>query len=293
MTGSVEARALARYLRVNIKPLLARATSPQAAAAIIDQRPPGFPAANGGEENLGGVDCLMIDAERPAKATLLYLHGGAYFAGAPQLYGPVLHAFARAGFDVCAPAYRLAPAHPFPAALDDARAVYAALRARKTQPIVLAGDSAGGGLALALMIAERDAGVALPRAAALFSPWTDLAATGASARANEEKDALFTRLMLRVGARAYLAGASAKTPLASPLYANLAGLPPLLLHAGEDEMLRDDSTRLAERAREAGVDATLRLWPAAPHCWQLYAPHMREARESLEQAAAFLLHALG
>ena len=163
----------------------------------------------------------------------------------------MLRAFAEAGFDVFAPAYRLAPAHPFPAALEDARAAYAALRAQMRLPIVLAGDSAGGGLGLALMVAERDAGAPLPKAAALFSPWTDLAATGASARENEEKDALFTRLMLRVGARAYLGGASAKEPLASPLYADLAGLPPLLVHVGEEEMLRDDSTRLVDRAREA------------------------------------------
>lgn len=284
---SVEARAVAQYLKANVKPLLAAARSPAEAAALLDQRPPGFPDAGGRAATFGGVEGLWVAASGDPKATLLYLHGGAYFAGAPHLYGPVLRAFAAAGFDVFAPAYRLAPAHPFPAALDDARAAYAGLREAVETPIVFAGDSAGGGLALAVMIAERDAGGAMPRSAALFSPWTDLAATAASARENEEKDALFTRLMLRVGARAYLAGASAKTPLASPLYADLAGLPPLLLHVGEDEMLRDDSARLAARAREAGVEAELALWPDVPHGWQMMAP-IPEAKASLDKAIAFL-----
>ncbi|WP_424360420.1 alpha/beta hydrolase [Methylocystis parvus] len=284
---SLEARAIAQYLKANVKPLLAAARSPAEAAVLLDQRPPGFPDAGGHAATFGGVEGLWVGASGTPKATLLYLHGGAYFAGAPHLYGPVLRAFADAGFDVFAPAYRLAPAHPFPAALDDARAAYAGLRETVETPIVFAGDSAGGGLALAVMIAERAAGGDPPRAAALFSPWTDLAATGASARENEEKDALFTRLMLRVGARAYLNGASAKTPLASPLYADLSGLPPLLVHVGEDEMLRDDSTRFVARAREAGVEAELALWPDVPHGWQMMDP-IPEAKASREKAIAFL-----
>ncbi|QGM96969.1 alpha/beta hydrolase [Methylocystis parvus] len=284
---SEEARALAHYLRTNVKPALAAARSPAEAAAILDRRPPDFPDAGGRPVTLGGVEGLWIAASGAPQATLLYLHGGAYFAGAPRLYGPVLRAFADARFDVFAPAYRLAPAHPFPAALDDARAAYAALRATARAPIVFSGDSAGGGLALAVMIAEREAGRALPRAAALFSPWTDLAATGASARENEEKDALFTRLMLRVGARAYLGGQNPKTPLASPLYADLSGLPPLLLHVGADEMLRDDSVRVVERARDAGVAAELKIWPDAPHGWQAM-DACPEGEESRREAIAFL-----
>jgi len=284
---SVEARALAQFLKANVKPALAAARSPAEAAVLLDRRPPDFPDAGGVSRIFGGVGGLWLAAAGAAKATLLYLHGGAYFAGAPDLYGPVLRAFAEAGFDVFAPAYRLAPANPFPAALDDARAAYAGLRETARRPIVVAGDSAGGGLALAVMIAERDAGGALPCAAVLFSPWTDLAATGPSARENEEKDALFTRLMLRVGARAYLAGASAKEPLASPLYADLAGLPPLLLHVGADEMLRDDSVRLVAQAREAGVEAELEVWPDVPHGWQTM-DACPEARESREKALAFL-----
>ncbi|WP_442755546.1 alpha/beta hydrolase [Methylocystis sp. JAN1] len=288
---SAQARALAQYLKANVKPLLAAARSPAEAAAILDRRPPDYPDAGGRAATYGGVEGILVAASGAPKAALLYLHGGAYFAGAPRLCGPVLRAFAAAGFDVFAPAYRLAPAHPFPAALGDARAAYGALRDAARTPIVVAGDSAGGGLALAVAVAERDAGGALPRAAVLFSPWTDLAATGASARENEEKDALFTRLMLRVGARAYLDGASARTPLASPLYASLAGLPPLLVHVGADEMLRDDSTRLVQRAREAGVEAELALWPDVPHGWQMM-DTLPEAEESREAAIAFLARKL-
>jgi monoterpene epsilon-lactone hydrolase len=284
---SDEARALAQYLKTSVKPLLAGARSPAEAAAILNQRPPDYPETGGRAETIGGVAGLWVEASSPARATLLYLHGGAYFAGAPRLYGPVLRAFAAGGFDIFAPTYRLAPAHPFPAALDDARAAYAALRDGARAPIVFAGDSAGGGLALAAMVAERDAGGALPRAATLFSPWTDLAATGASVRDNEAMDALFTRLMLRVGSRAYLNGAGAKTPLASPLYADLSGLPSLLVHVGADEMLRDDSTGLVARAREAGVEADLKIWPDVPHGWQLY-PHLPEAGEAIGEAIAFL-----
>ena len=144
---------------------------------------------------------------------------------------------------------------------------------------MIAGDSAGGGLALSLMISRRDAGLPLPAAAALFSPWTDLAVTGASARENEASDPLFSRRMLKNAARAYLVEQSSKNPLASPLYGDLRGLPPLLLHASTSELLRDDSARLAARAVEAGVEARVALWPDAPHCWQLAAALMPQARE--------------
>ena len=159
--------------------------------------------------------------------------------------------------------------------------------------IVIAGDSAGGGLALSLMISRRDAGLPLPAAAALFSPWTDLAVTGASARENEGSDPLFSRRMLKNAARAYLNAESSRNPLASPLYGDLRGLPPLLLHASTSELLRDDSTRLAARGVEAGVDARVALWPDAPHCWQLAAALMPQARESIEQAAGFLRERAG
>jgi acetyl esterase/lipase len=143
------------------------------------------------------------------------------------------------------------------------------------------------------MMSRRDAGLSLPAAAALFSPWTDLAVTGASARENEASDPLFSRRMLKNAARAYLNAESSRNPLASPLYGDLRGLPPLLLHASASELLHDDSARLAARAVEAGVEARIALWPDAPHCWQLAAALMPQARESIEQAAGFLRERAG
>lgn len=286
---SLAARAASAFLRRWVKPGLAAAASLEDATKILSLRLPDWQAGRAGPLRLDQIAGEGCDAKRgEPKAAMLYFHGGAYFAGSPAIQRPILRAFAARGFDVFAPAYRLAPRFPFPAAVEDARRAYDALLASRDDPIVVAGDSAGGGLALALMIALRDAGEALPVAAALFSPWTDLAVAGASARENEERDALFTRRMLKIAARAYLANADAKNPLASPLYADFSGLPPLIVHASEDEILRDDATRLVARAQAAGVETRLRLWSGAPHGWQLATPFMPEARESLDEAAAFL-----
>jgi monoterpene epsilon-lactone hydrolase len=139
-----------------------------------------------------------------------------------------------------------------------------------------------------LLLALREAGTPLPAGAALFSPWTDLAATGDSVHTNAGRCAMFSGPDIGPSARYYLGTTDPRNPLASPLYADLKGLPPLLIHVGEDEVLRDDSTRLAERAREAGVRVELKVWPVVPHAWQL-APHMiPEARQSLRESAAFL-----
>ncbi|MCX7899104.1 MAG: alpha/beta hydrolase, partial [Methylocystis sp.] len=210
-----------------------------------------------------------------------------FVLGAPRLFRFLARHFARAGLDVFMPAYRLAPEHTFPAALDDVTRAYKALAAATRGPIVVAGDSGGGGLAISLMLKLRDEDHALPAAAALFSPWTDLAATGAAARENENKDALFTRRVILLGARMALGRASAKNPLASPLYADLSGLPPILVHVGADEALRDDTTRFVERARAAGVQATIEIWPGVPHGWQLMS-FLPEAQDSRDKAIAFL-----
>lgn len=225
--------------------------------------------------------------ERVPIATLVYLHGGAFLVGSPRLFRYASRQFAAAGFDVFVPAYRLAPEHVFPAALEDVLRAYQALIDARRGPIVIAGDSAGGGLAVSLMLRLRQEGLPLPVAAALFSPWTDLAATGASARENEARDAFFTRKQIQLGSRAVLGGGSAKNPLASPVYADLSGLPPMLVHVGADEVLRDDSTRLVARARDAGVDARIEIWPGVPHGWPLMS-FLPEARQSREKAIAFL-----
>jgi acetyl esterase/lipase len=186
---------------------------------------------------------------------------------------------------VFAPDYRLAPESPFPAALEDTLAAYRGLRASMpAQAIVVSGESAGGGLTLALLVALRDAGESLPAAAALFSPWTDMAFTGDSARTNNRRCAMLDADTVRKAAAWYLGNADARNPLASPVYADLAGLPPLLIHVGENELLLDDSTRLAHRA---GVDCHLKIWPVVPHAWQLF-QWLPEAQQSLDEAAAFL-----
>ncbi len=279
------------FLRRRVGRRLAKAASLREAARALNLNLPyAAPASGFRAERIAGV--IGEWAGEQNGPTLLYLHGGAYFAGSPSHYRPIACAFAARGFRVFTPAYRLAPQHIFPAAIEDARAVLSAL-AEQNPRIVLAGDSAGGGLALAAMIAKRDAGESLPLAAALFSPWTDLTVSGASTTENEGCDPLFTRRMLKIAARAYLGGEKADTPLASPLHADLRGLPPLLLQVGSKELLRDDSIEFCARAREAGVTTDLSVWPNAPHCWQLAVEILPEARRSIDEAASFLRLAAG
>ncbi len=237
---------------------------------------------------VGGVKGEWVRAGA-TDATLLYLHGGGYFACSPRTHRPITAAYARRGFAVFVPDYRLAPEHPFPAAIEDADAAWRGLldAGHQAGALAVSGDSAGGGLALALMLTLRDRGDALPCAAALFSPWTDLAGTGASVVDNASRDAMFWAPGLVKAGAFYLGAQPADTKLASPLYADLSGLPPLLVHVGEREILRDDSIRLADRARKAGVDVDLRVWNVVPHVWQL-AQFVPEARHSLDLAAAFL-----
>jgi acetyl esterase/lipase len=189
---------------------------------------------------------------------------------------------------VFAPDYRLAPEHPFPAAIHDLIQVFLAMAGDPPVPVALAGDSAGATLALSLMLSLRDAARPLPKAAALFSPWTDLACTAESIRSNEKKCSMFWADGFPVCAAWYLGGAPPTDPLASPYYADLAKLPPLLIHVSADETLLDDSTRLAEHARRDGVKVELKVWPVVPHCLQVLAPRLPEGRQSLREAAEFL-----
>jgi monoterpene epsilon-lactone hydrolase len=154
--------------------------------------------------------------------------------------------------------------------------------------IVVAGDSAGGGLALSLLVALRDADEPLPAGAVLFSPWTDLAATGGSIIDNNHADALFFGSWVRQAAQHYLGDTPATNPLVSPLYADLTGLPPMLVQVSDTEVLLDDSRRVIENARQAGVQAKLRIWPGLPHVWQFFAAILPESRAALREAAAFV-----
>jgi acetyl esterase/lipase len=241
---------------------------------------------------IGGVRGEWVEHAGAGAPVLLYLHGGGYIACSAVTHRRITVFYARQGFRVFAPDYRLAPEHRFPAAVDDAVAVWRGLLETGAGPIVISGESAGGGLCLALMLALRDSGLPLPAAAALFSPWTDLTCSGDSIRANDRRCAMLTGAGMLLAAGDYLASADPCAPLASPLFADLRGLPPLLVHVGGSEVLLDDSARLAERARAAGVPVDLRVFPVVAHAWQL-APHLvPEARESLRDASAFLRAAL-
>ena len=246
---------------------------------------------------VGGVPGEWVEADAPdaTSCTMLYLHGGGFVGCSPQTHRPLTAALALHGMRLFVPDYRLAPEHPFPAALDDVRAAWEALAAEcaaagGSSRLVLAGDSAGGNLALGLMISLRDAAQPLPAAAALFSPSTDLTGASPSLVANAGRDAMFDGAALGRLAEAYLAGADPAQPYASPLLADLTGLPPLLLHVGESEALRDDALRLADKARAAGVQVELEVFDAVPHVWQLIW-RLPEARRSVRNAARFLRNA--
>jgi epsilon-lactone hydrolase len=244
------------------------------------------------EGDLGGVPTLRVTTPGSRDDRhVLYLHGGGYVAGSPELYRHLLWRFAdAAAARVAALAYRLAPEHPFPAALDDAVAAWQALLAEGADPRLAAfiGDSAGGGLALALALRLRDLGAPLPAAIVALSPWTDLALTGASLRTNAGSDPMMNADDVPHLAARYLAGADPRDPYASPLYGDPAGLPPTLIQVGGDEILRDDSVRMAERMQDAGCAVTLEVWPRMPHVWHGFVSVMPEARRAIARIGAFV-----
>lgn len=226
-----------------------------------------------------------------AGPTVLYCHGGGYYFCSPRTHRSIVFGLAtRATARIFSLDYRLAPEHRYPAALDDATAAYRRLIALGTAPgsIVIAGDSAGGGLALATLVALRDAGEPLPAGGLLFSPWTDLAVAGASIRDNDSVDPMFCGASIARAAQIYLGDTPATNPYASPVYADLHGLPPLFIMAGSTEVLLDDSRRVADNARAAGVDCECEVWKKMPHVWPVFAPFIPESNRALEHAAAFV-----
>ena len=265
---------------------------------MTDRVPFGAKLAPGWRIRAEHADAFKGEWIEPAAPThaarrrcILYFHGGGYIAMSARTHRSITSRLAAwSDASLFALDYRLAPEHPFPAALDDAMAAYQALIAAgiPAAHIVVAGDSAGGGLALALLVALRDAADTLPAGAVLLSPWTDLAVTGGSIIANDAIDPLFFGLWVAPTARHYLADTPATHPLASPVYADLTGLPPLLVQVSDSEVLLDDSRRVVENARRSGVAATLQIWPGVPHGWQIYAPVLPEARAALQDAAAFM-----
>jgi epsilon-lactone hydrolase len=291
------------YLRRQFRPAtLATTINVERARALTSKRvwSPKVPAGwrlremYGAGEPLRG-EWLERETVEPAAtkdaATILYLHGGGYYFCSPRSHRSLVFGLAtRARAATWSLDYRLAPEHRFPAALEDATQAYRQLLAegRSPQSIVIAGDSAGGGLALATLVALRDAGDPLPAGAVLFSPWTDLAATGDSIRSNDGADPMFSGQAIGRAARVYLGDTAATHPYASPVYADLDGLPPLFIQAGSTEVLLDDARRVADKARAAGVHVELQVWPKMPHVWQIFAPFIPEARRALDGAAAFV-----
>jgi cation diffusion facilitator CzcD-associated flavoprotein CzcO/acetyl esterase/lipase len=292
--ASWQARVAGFIVRRRVKPALGDMRDLHRVRSVFSKRLPAPSGVRYRAAVVGGVAGEWVEADAPgtASCTMLYLHGGGFVGCSPQTHRPLTAALALHGMRVFVPDYRLAPEHPFPAALDDVRAAWDGLRTAWAEAggagrLVVAGDSAGGNLALALMISLRDAGQPLPAAAALFSPSTDLTGASPSLAANARRDAMFDGAALGRLAEAYLAGADPAQPLASPLLADLSGLPPLLLHVGEGEALRDDALRLADKARVAGVQVELKVFHAVPHVWQLIW-RLPEARHSVREASRFL-----
>jgi phosphinothricin tripeptide acetyl hydrolase len=240
------------------------------------------------------AEWLTPPGARPG-AVVLYLHGGGYVIGSPRSHRHLAAAIARAaGARALVPEYRLAPEHPFPAALDDALAAYRWLLDQGVAParVVIAGDSAGGGLTVATLVALRERGLPRPAGGVCISPWVDLACGGATYATKAAADPIVTHASVTEMAGLY-AGGDFTRPLVSPLYANLADLPALLVQVGGDEVLLDDARGLGERARAAGVEVTVEEWPAMIHVWHWFLGMLDEADRAIDVIGRFVRKAHG
>ena len=243
---------------------------------------------------VGGIEVTIPGNE--SERVILYFHGGVYVIGSAATSVPLVSGLVRrVGVNAITLDYRLAPEHPYPAAVEDARAAYAGLLAQGTDPgqIVLAGDSAGGGLAVATLLAAREAGLPMPSCAFLMSPYADLTLSGETLTERQSLDPILTPEGLRVRAPEYVAAADASDPLISPIFGDLSGLPPLLIQVGSHEILLSDALRLAERAATTDVAVTLDVTPGAPHVFQGFAGLLDEAAAALDRASDFVKAQLG
>ena len=248
-----------------------------------------------GADRIGAEWIIGPGVENP-QTIILFLHGGAYITGAPSHYrGFTSRLSVTADAQVCAVDYRLAPEHPFPAALDDAQAAYTHLLDHGHNPahIIIIGDSAGGGLVLSLLTALRMSDQPLPCAAVVISPWTDLTFSGETHHTKAADDPWLTANGLREAADLFLNGADPTSPLISPLFADFAGWPPLLIMVGGREILLSDSTRLAERAAAKGVSVTLDIWHDMIHVFPIFAPLLPQADHAIERIGLFVRYHRG
>ncbi len=281
--------------------------APDNDGAPIEQRRADMDSLAGAAPMVEGTEVEPVDVEgvpcewlRPPggadDAALVYLHGGGYCVGSLVSHKPMASKVgAAAGLPVLLVDYRLAPEHQFPAAVDDARAVFRALVAEGFAPerIAIAGDSAGGGLTLATLLALREGGDPLPAAAAALSPWTDLTLGEASVDANRDTDPMLNRDRLRTYADWYLGDQDPRQPLASPRFADLSSLPPVLLHAATEEVLLDDARLVAEAIEAAGGTVEYEAWPGVFHVWHATAGLTPEADDAVAAVGRFLRTHLG
>jgi len=227
----------------------------------------------------------------PDDKLLLYLHGGAYVMGNCATHRQMVSYIAKySGIKALLPEYRLAPEHPFPAAVDDAVGLYRSLLADgyPAENIVIAGDSAGGGLTMATLLSLRDARIPLPAAACLLSPWLDLAATGESMTTHAKKDPWFQPEDMPIVAAYYCRQDQIRNSLVSPVYADLSGLPPLYIQVGEDEILLSDSTRAADKVKAAGGEVEIEIWPGMWHVFQAFLIQVPESKKAVKKIGNFV-----
>lgn len=254
-----------------------------------------FPVPDGVDvepATVGGIKGEWVRAKHARRdAALLYLHGGGYLLGSPKSHRHLAALLSQASdLPVFLPHYRLAPEHPFPAAVDDAVAAYEGLVQSQIVPqkIAIAGDSAGGGLTLATLVALRDKADTMPACAVAISPWADLSQGGESHRARKGRDPIVGKEGLDEMAAAYLGTANPKEPLASPLYADLQGLPPLLIQVGSEEALHSDAIEVWKKAEAAGVDVSFESWGKMVHVWHVFHVVLGEGRDAVHRIGSFL-----
>jgi epsilon-lactone hydrolase len=275
----------------------AEAKGPQDLRAVLAKAFSAFPSAGQvtcEPVSAGGVNAHWISAPNAAAdRVLLYFHGGGYVMGSIETHRELAARLSKAAQARCLVLdYSLAPEKPFPAAVNDATAAYRWLLAQGIKPgrIAIAGDSAGGGLTVAALVALRDLNLPAPATGVCLSPWVDLEGEGSSMQTRADRDPIVSRDMILQLARMYVGEkGDLREPLAAPLNADLSDLPPLLIQVGDAETLLEDSTRLTDKAKAAGVDVTLQIWEDMPHVWQLFAPELSEGQEAIEKIGEFIL----
>jgi len=249
------------------------------------------------EVDMGGIPATLVAPENTeTDRVMLYIHGGGYVAGSPAGYHGLAGNYAKLlKAKVFVPDYRLAPEHPFPAALDDVLAAYKWLldQGHPAGSITFSGDSAGGAMVVSVMVMARDAGLPLPAGGVALSPWANLEHSGSSLDTRDGIDPTVNRTGLTLMSKAFLNGALRNSPEASPVFADVRGLPPILVHIGESEVMLSDAIRLAAHLAENRVRVTLEVWPGMFHVWHMFAAILPEGMQALQDAAAFLETAIG